>query len=208
MSDQEHTDAAPGDLAVQREAYEKRRLFEEGAALEREWYTRHARLIRALADAFGEEEVLDMTEKTWWDLGYEAGEAWRKKFERDPQAAFQEKAHSWHDDPMFACGCCGDVSVLEGDHWELRVYRCHKELFMELGEPKIGLAWCMRDFATVRGWSPRISMRQPTHLLRGDKYCHQIRRIVDDPAEQWNYSRETSEKVGWRSIKKLEEMET
>jgi len=193
------------DPVSPKEAYERRRLFEQGAAREKQWYLTHGRLIRALADAFGEEDVLDIDEKTWWDLGYEAGLAWRERFERDPYLALEQKAHSWHDDPMFGRGCCGDVPVLERDHWELRVYRCHKELFMELGDPKIGLAWCMRDFATVRGWSPHVMMRQPKHLLRGDSYCHQIRQIVDDPGLQWDYSRETSERVGWRSIKKLEE---
>jgi hypothetical protein len=193
------------DLAAQKEALEKRRLLQEGMNLEKEWYVTHGRLIRALADAFGEDEVLDTSEKVWWDLGYEAGLAWRERFDRDPYAAFQEKAHSWHDDAMFARGCCGDVPILEKDHWELRVYRCHKEAFMELGDPKIGMTWCMRDFATVRGWSPRVIMRQPEHLLRGDNFCHQIRRIVDDPGLQYDYSQETSEKVGWRSIKKIEE---
>jgi hypothetical protein len=193
------------DPKVQKEAFEKRALLEEWAVLEKQWYVTFCHLVRALADAFGEEEVLDSIEKTWWELGFEAGRAWRQKFDQDPNAALLEKAHSWHDDPVFARGCCGDVPVLESDHWELRVFRCHKEVFLELGEPKIGMAWCMRDFATVRGWSPRVIMRQPKHLFRGDNCCHQIRMIVDDPSLQWDYSKETSEKVGWRSVKKLEE---
>jgi hypothetical protein len=193
------------DLKAKKEAFEKRALLEEWAVLEKEWYVTFGHLIRDLADAFGEAEVLDIVEKTWWDLGYEAGLAWREKFDQDPYAALMEKAHSWHDDPIFARGCCGDVPVLEKDHWELRVFRCHKETFLELGEPKIGMAWCMRDFATVQGWSPRVMMRQPTHLFRGDSCCHQIRTIMDDPSLQWKYSKETSEQVGWRSIKKLEE---
>jgi hypothetical protein len=62
----------------------------------------------------------------------------------------------------------------------------------------------MTDFAAVRGWSPKIVMRQPKHLLRGDNHCHQIRYFSDDPTEQWDYSRELSEKVGWRSVERLE----
>ncbi len=186
---------------------ERRLLLEQWAVLEREWYGTHCELVKRLADAFDGESVLDLVEKTWWDLGYEAGLAWREKFERDPYATMLEKARSWHEDPVFARGCCSAVPVLERDRWELVVFRCHKEVFLELGSPEIGLAWCMRDFATVQGWSPHVMMRQPTHLLRGDGYCHQIRRIVDDPGLQWSYSKETSRKVGWRSLSAADEDE-
>lgn len=181
---------------------QKRLLLERWAVLEREWYVTHARLVMDLIASFGEEPILDCVEKTWWDLGYEAGLAWRERFENDPCTTMLDKARSWHDDPVFARGCCCTVPVLERDHWELVVFRCHKEVFLELDAPKTGLAWCMRDFATVQGWSPLVMMRQPTHLLRGDGYCHQIRRIVDDPSLQWEYSRETSERVGWRSLER------
>jgi len=172
------------------------------------WEANYGKVVRALADAFGEEEVLDLVEKAGWDMGYEAGLALREQFEADPVAAFREKAHSWHDDPTYFCRLVAcDVPVLEDKHWELVAVKCAREVFRQMGDPKVGLTRCITDFAAVRGWSPNVTMRQPRHMGRGDNYCYQIREIVDDPSLQWDYCKETSEKVGWRSIKVLEDLQ-
>jgi len=194
------------DLQAQKKEFEKQPLIEKYVSLAEKREIVYARLVRAMADAFGEEEVLDIVEKTGWDFGYQAGKTWREKFDKDPQAALHEKAHSWHDDPLFFSRLCAcDVRLLEGNRWELVAVKCYREVFRRINEPRIGLTRCITDFAAVRGWSPTVIMRQPNHMLRGDNYCYQIREIVGDPSLQWDYSRETSEKVGWRSIKKLEE---
>lgn len=193
------------DPKIQKEEFEKQPLIEEYLSVLKEWERTYCRLIRALIDEFGEEVVLDTVEKVWWDQAYEVGLSWREKFDQDPYAALAEKAHSWHDDPMWARICCCDVPVLEKDRWELLAVKCYREVFKEMNEPKIGMCWCLTDFAAVRGWSPNLVMRHPRHLLRGDAVCHQIRYFTDDPSQQWDYSKETSEKAGWRSIKILEE---
>ena len=200
-------DSENSDVKAQKEEFEKHLLVKELLRHANQWQETYCRLIRALADTFGEEEVLDTVERVWWDQAYEVGLSWREKFDEDPQAAMREKASSWHDDAIWARICCCDVPVLEDDRWELKSVKCFRELFDRLGEPKIGLSWCMTDFAAVRGWSARLVMRQPTNHLRGDNYCHQIRYFTDDPTEQWDYSRELSEKVGWRSAQKLEREE-
>jgi len=195
------------DLQTQREEFEKQPLIEEYVQLFTRYEHNYGRMVRALADAFGEEEVLDLVERAGWEMGYEAGLTLRQQFEQDIEGAFHAKAHSWHDDPTFFCRLVAcDVVVLEGKRWELVAVKCPREVFRAMGDPKVGLTRCITDFAAVRGWSPRITMRQPRHMCRGDNYCYQIREIVDDPSLQWDYSRETSEKVGWRSIKVLEEL--
>jgi hypothetical protein len=194
------------DLETQKQELAKQPLIEEYLRLASEWQAIYCRLIRTLADAFGEEEVLDIVEQTWWEQAAEVGRSWRARFEQDPQAALNAKAHSWHDDAVWARICCCDVPVLEDDRWELIAVKCYRELFRRMGEPKIGISWCMTDFAAVRAWSPNIVMDQPHNMLRGDNYCHQIRKLVDqaDPAlDHW--SKNMSEKYGWRSIKRLEE---
>jgi len=195
------------DLTSQKEEFEKQVLIEEFLSLAKEWEITYCHLIRALADAFGEEEVLDIVERTWWDQAYEVGQTWREKFDEAPQAALAEKAHSWHDDAVWARICCCDVPVLEENRWELVAVKCYREVFREMNEPKIGISWCMTDFAAVRGWSPKIVMHQPNNMLRGDNYCYQIRDIVDDADSKLDdWSKEKSEMFGWRSIKKLEEV--
>lgn len=189
-------------LEKERKKFEKHLMVNELLDYAVRWQRNYCHLIRDLADAFGEEEVLDTVEKIWWDMGYECGLAWRKKFEKNPKQAMHKKAMSWHGDPLWARICCCDVE-LKNDRWELRAVKCFREVFNEMKEQKIGISLCMTDFAAVRGWSPKVVMRQPKHLLKGDNYCYQIRYISDDPSEQWNYSKELSEKVGWRSVDKL-----
>jgi hypothetical protein len=195
------------DLKAQKEELEKQPLVEEYVQFFTQHEVTYAHMVRALADAFGEEEVLDIVEGTGFWFGEETGRTWREKFDADPVAAFREKAMSWYDDPLFfARLCCCDYTVMEERRWELAAVKCYREVFRRIGEPKIGLTRCITDIAAVRGWSPNVTMRQPRHMCRGDNFCYQIREIVDDPTLQWGYSRETSEQVGWRSIKKLEDL--
>jgi hypothetical protein len=184
---------------------EKQKLAQEYLNLAKEWRRTYAKMIRALADAFGEEQVLDIAEKVWWDFGYEVGLSWREKFKEDIVTAMREKASSWHDDPVASYICISDIPVQRDDYWELVAVKCYQEVFREINEPKIGISWCLTDFAAVQGWSPNIVMRQPNNMLRGDLYCRQTREITEDTSRQWSYSRQTSEKVGWRSIKVIEE---
>ena len=194
------------DLKAQKEELEKQPLVEEYVQLATEREVVYTRLVRAMADAFGEEDVLDIVEEVGWNFGREAGETWREKFDADAQTALREKADGWFEDPLFFSRlCCCDNRVQEDNRWELVAVKCYREVFRKINEPKIGLTRCITDLAAVTGWSPNVTMRQPRHMLRGDNFCYQIREIVDDPSLQWQYSKETSKKVGWRSIKKLEE---
>ncbi len=196
------------DLRKQKEEYEKQPLIEEYCQLFTRFEENYGRVVRALADAFGEELVLDTVERAGWEMGVEAGLTLRQEFDADIVGAFRAKARSWHDDPTFFCRLVAcDVAVLEDKRWELVAVKCAREVFRKMGDPKVGLTRCITDLGAVRGWSPRITMRQPRHMCRGDNYCYQIREIVDDPSLQWDYSRQTSEQVGWRSIKALEELD-
>ena len=191
-------------LETQREEFERHQMVLEFLRLANDWQRTYCRMVRALADEFGEELVLDTIERVWWDQAYEVGLGWRERFEADPVAALRDKADSWHEGALWARICCCDLEQTD-DRWELRALKCYREVFNQMGEPKIGIGWCMTDFAAVKGWGCRIAMRQPKQLLRGDNCCHQIRYITDDPTEQWSeYSRELSEKVGWRSVLRLE----
>jgi len=204
------TNAAWQDLPPeqQREEFAKQALAQELVGVMREWAGVYCRLARDLADAFGEEEVLDILEQVWWDLQYEGGATWRAEFDRDPIAALAAMEQRWRHGPNSLSAYFGTIAhpVRQPARWELVTYSCYHDIFRELGERKLGMSWCMSDLAAVRGWSPRVVMDFPHVLLRGAGFCHQIRRIVAeaDPAlDHW--SRELSEQVGWRSVRKLEE---
>jgi len=193
------------DLRSQREEYEKQALAWEYRELCKEWLRMYTGLARVLADAFGEEDVLDILEKEWWDQQYEAGLQWRQEFDKDSQAAFEAMFHRWHDGPQSLTSGAYDVR-LEGNRWHLLMLYCkHKEVALEMNTRKIGMTFCMSDMAAVRGWCPKLVMCQPNHQFRGDSFCYQIRDLVEeaDPSlDSW--SKELSQQYGWRSIKKLE----
>lgn len=196
------------DPKEQKELLDLQLLGLEAEHLITEWAAIYCRLARALADAFDEEQVLDILEETWWNLQYEGGLTFREDFEKDPREALQSMARRWH------CKSCQNYSsaiydepIVQEDRWDLFVHRCYHEVFVEMDERKIGVSWCMSDVAAVRGWSPKVVMTFPNVLLRGSNFCHQIREIVQDadPSHD-HWSREKSELYGWRSIKKAEEM--
>ena len=195
------------DLKTQKEEYDKQALAYQALKYIADWARVYANMARALADAFGEEQVLDILEETWWNLQYEGGLTFRDEFEKDVQGAMASMARLWHEGEYrhFGEGLYDDPE-LEPSRWGLICKHCYHELFNEMGERKIGISWCMSDLAAVRGWSPRMVMEFPNVLLRGDGFCYQIRNIVEeaDPALDY-WSKEISEKCGWRSIKKLED---
>ena len=175
-----------------------------------QWARAYTRMAAALVDEFGEEEVLDSLEQTWWNLQYEGGLTFREDFAADPQAGMESMCQMWHDGPnQGGTGIVYDVD-LKGDRWDILAWRCyHQQAALELesiGGRKIGLSWCMSDMAAVRGWCPKIVMRFPNMQLRGDSFCWQIRQVVEDADPRLDHwSRELSERYGWRSIKALEE---
>ena len=55
------------DLKTQKEEYENQRFAWQVRTLKKKWAENYIRLARALADEFGEEEVLDILEEIWFD---------------------------------------------------------------------------------------------------------------------------------------------
>jgi len=197
------------DRQTQEEDYERQLVASGIRELLKQWARTYTRLARALADSFGEEEVLDILEEVWWDQQYEAGRSWREEFDEDPQSGMEMMFRRWHDG---AQGLTGGVYVvgMEEGRWDLIMLNCyHKDVALELddiGGREIGMGWCMSDMAATRGWCPRLVMRFPNMQLRGDPFCWQIRETVEDAdpgLDRW--SKELSERYGWRSIRKPRE---
>lgn len=194
------------DLATQKSEYDKQLLAWRFREAKGQWARNYARLARAMADTFGEEEVLDLLEQTWWDLEFEGGSTWREESLKAPVETLELAYHLQHDGSQSLTTGPQDVRFIE-ERWELIHYFCYlKEVFMSLNERKIGISWCMGDAAAVRGLHPNLVLDFVNSQLRGDPFCYHVRRFVENPDPSWDHwSRELSEKIGWRSIKKLEE---
>lgn len=194
------------DRETQQEEYDKQRLAWQFRDLKKQWARNYVRLARALADEFGEEEVLDILEKAWWDLEFEGGRTWRGLSDEDPVAALEELYNFAHHGDQSLTISPQDVSF-EGNRYELIHYHCHlKEVFLEEDARRIGISWCMADAAGVRGFHPNAMLDFRNSQIRGDSFCYHVREIVDSAApdaDEW--TREKSEQMGWRSIKRLEE---
>ena len=196
-------------LAEQRQEFENQALVLQIRELLMQWGRTYTKLAHALVEEFGEEEVLDSLEQTWWNLQFEGGATFREDFEKDPRAGLEKMYDLWHTgSTQGVTGIVMDTDF-RVDCWEILSFRCyHQQVALELdalGGRKIGISWCMGDIAATRGWCPKVAMRFPNMQLRGDPFCRQIRQVTedDDPRlDRW--SRELSEQCGWRSIKKLE----
>lgn len=174
-----------------------------------EWARIYTKIAGALISKFGEEIVLDTLEETWWNLQYEAGKTWREDFDKNPGEALKMISNSWCKGCYDTTGAIYIAEISDGC-WDVLVFNCyHQVVALELdsiGGRKIGIGWCMADIGAVRGWCNNTVMDFPIMALRGDGYCWQSRRVVDDPAgypDKW--TKEISEKCGWRSIKELED---
>jgi len=196
------------DLKTRKEDYECQLKADEIRKGYMEWARTYTKMASALVLEFGEEIVLDTLEEAWWNLQYEGGKTWREDFDKNPSDAIKMFYDKWHTDCQ---GCTGSVYTVEitGSCWDIMVFNCfHQAVALELdaiGGRKIGIGWCMGDIAAVRGWCNNTVMDFPVMALRGDSYCWQIRRIVDNPAGyQDKWTKEISKKCGWRSIKELE----
>jgi hypothetical protein len=174
-----------------------------------QWARTYTQLAHDLVEEFGEVEVLDSLEQTWWNLQYEGGLTFQEEFKKDPHSAFENMYAAWHDGPTQ--GTTGIVmqSSYEADRWEILSFRCyHQQVALELesiGGRKIGISWCMSDLAATYGWSSRIAFDFPNMQLRGDPFCRQIRRVTSEENQSLqHWTQELSERYGWRSIRKLE----
>lgn len=198
------------DLDTRKDDYERQIKAVEIRDGYMEWARNYTKMASALVSEFGEETVLDTLEETWWNLQYEAGKTWREDFDADVEDEFKKTYNRWHNENDPSNNLATYIIEINGNRWDLMAFDCyHQAVALELdaiGGRKIGLSWCMGDIAAVRGWSKNTVMDFPVMALRGDNYCWQCRQIVDDPtgySDKW--TKEQSEKYGWRSIKKLEE---
>lgn len=194
------------DPESQKAEYEKQMLAWRFRDAKAQWARNYARMARALADAFGEEEVLDLLEQTWWDLEYEGGLTWREESLRAPAETLEAQYHVQHDGAQSLTTGPQDVRFID-ERYELVHYFCYlKDVFMDLDARKIGISWCMGDAAAVRGLHPNLVLDFVNSQLRGDPFCYHVRHFVENPDPSLDHwSKEQSERIGWRSIKKLEE---
>jgi hypothetical protein len=196
-------------LAEQRQAFENQFLVLQIRELLMQWARTYTRMAHALVEEFGEEEVLDSLEQTWWNLQFEGGLTFRKDFEEDPRAGLEKMYALWLNRPIQGVTGIVEDADFQENRWELLAFRCyHLQVAMELEAldgRKIGISWCMGDMAATRGWCSKVVMLFPNMQLRGDPFCRQIRQVVEESDFRLDcWSRELSEQCGWRSIKKLE----
>jgi len=65
---------------------------------------------------------------------------------------------------------------------EVKVKKCiHAEVFRKLNASQIGLKLiCSGDEAATEGYNPKIKLRRPEILMRGDSSCHFIWELIED----------------------------
>jgi hypothetical protein len=167
----------------------------------------YAKLLRKMVDAFGE-GVLDIAEHIRRENGRYGTEIsvdiveMERKYDEDPAILINEMDDKWHAvGSGWARTCiCDFQPVPEKRRHELRCVRCtYAEAFRSIGEEKIGITWCCQDMGATAALHPLFCQYMPSHMLKGDGVCYQIRELAKSVEEKdWLNS---IEHIGWRSWK-------
>lgn len=122
---------------------------------------------RILVELYGEEALDALSE---WHLR-RVEERWRRVAEEtgrsDPLIFLQLFTPEVHE---------YEVVRKSEKSLEVIVRRClHAEVLKRMGAQDVGLKLiCMGDDAATRGYNPRLKLRRPKILMRGDDACHFI----------------------------------
>ncbi len=165
----------------------------------------YAKLMRRMVDAFVE-EVLDIAEEIRREHGRYVGElsvdvvANERKYDEDPAILIREMDAMWHGmSNTWGVTCiCDFTAAPEKRRHELRCVRCtYAEAFRSVQEEKIGITWCCWDMGYTPAFHPLFCQHMPSHMLKGDAICLQLRELAATPEEQQRLN--SIEHTGWRS---------
>lgn len=167
----------------------------------------YAKLMREMVDEFGE-DVLDIAETIRRENGRYSGDMCvdiienEKKYDADPAILISDMDILWHGqsgDWSRTC-ICDYNAVPEKRYHELRCVRCtYSEAFRKVKEERIGITWCCWDMGFTSAFHPLFCQHMPTHMLKGDAICYQVRELAKTPEEQERLN--SIEYTGWRSWK-------
>ncbi len=148
--------------------------------------TIEARIVGPLVEAFrfefGEEKTLEVLRRVVADLARQSGADLARRLGEASLTAFASTLQVWTE------GEALEVNVLEqtDERFDFNVKRCrYAEMYRELGLEKLGSSLsCLRDFALVEGFNPRIELTRTQTIMEGADHCDfRFRRVEQEDGE-------------------------
>ena len=125
-------------------------------------------MVQAFQRAIGKERANEIAREVIIELAQKDGERWAQQFGEDLSA--MEKVSG-----VWAGGGSLEIRQLEAstDRLDFNVTRCqYAEFYRGLGLPELGyLFHCNRDFAMVKGFSPRLELERTQTMMEGASHC-------------------------------------
>jgi hypothetical protein len=133
-------------------------------------------IIDALGEAFGRDEVLAVVRDAIVKIARQQGAALNRQMGGNSLKHFVDSLSYWTKDDAL------EIDVIEESDKILsfNVTRCrYAELYESLGIRNIGnILSCTRDFASVEGFNPDISLKRTQTIMEGADYCDFRYRLI------------------------------
>lgn len=128
-----------------------------------------APLLEALGEAFGHEQVLEVTRQTIKDIAKQQGRQLADSMGGCTLAHFAASLGAWKKDDALII----DVLEQTEEVFSFNVTRCrYAEMYRELGIPELGTTLsCNRDFTLIEGFNPNVSLNRMQTIMEGAPFC-------------------------------------
>jgi hypothetical protein len=140
-----------------------------------------APLIRAFADAFGREQVLEIARRVIVDIAREQGAALAQQTGGNTLEHFAQSKTNW------VKGDALTIDILQSTEaaYDFNVTRCrYAEMYKALGIPELGAVLsCGRDGALGAGFNPHLALTRTQTIMEGAPCCDFRYRLVDTPPD-------------------------
>ena len=126
-------------------------------------------VIDALGNKFGHHQVLDVVRETIIRIATDQGAELAEHIGGNSLQHFADSLQYWTKDNALA------VEVIEQteETFAFNVTRCgYAELYKRLGVSEYGTIFsCARDFALIKGFNKKISLKRTQTIMEGAAYC-------------------------------------
>jgi hypothetical protein len=128
-----------------------------------------APVIDALSHKFKQDKVLDVVRETIIQIATDQGAELADHMGGNSLQHFAESLQYWTQDNAL------EIEVIEQTEKALlfNVTRCrYAELYKKLGVSGQGATFsCVRDFALIKGFNPKITLKRTQTIMEGAAYC-------------------------------------
>ena len=140
-----------------------------------------APVVEALAQEFGEAQVLEVVRDTIQNIARQQGSEMAKDMGGCTLGKYQASMEAWKTDDALQI----DVIEQSPTVFAYNTTRCrYADMYKDLGIPELGVVLsCNRDQALIEGFNPNIKLKRTQTIMEGAVFCdfrfELINEVVD-----------------------------